>query len=124
MTSVDMGESVVEVVRAFLEKLEAERRTELLLTQGEAARRMSVSLSKLRALIRAGHIQTVRLGGTGRPMVSTEELQRAIREHTESRPKPRAPVELKRKRGRHQPYDAKAEAKQGREWLRKERRKG
>lgn len=50
----------------------------MVFTQEMAAEQLSVSMTKLRELIRANEIQTVRLGGRGHPMITRRELERAL----------------------------------------------
>lgn len=71
-----------DAVRELSKRLGAVRTKPQLYRQEEAARELSISPTKLRRLILSGDVRTTRLGGSGHPMISDEEIRRVIQEGT------------------------------------------
>jgi excisionase family DNA binding protein len=68
-------EAVLEDMRARLERLEEKLGPQpLCFTYPDAAKRLGVGLTKLKQMVRAGEIQTSRVGRV--PMISLAELER------------------------------------------------
>jgi hypothetical protein len=94
-----------------------ESKLPLLLTQGEAARQLSVSLTELKSLVRLGLVPVVRLKNGGHPKIRAEDLVRLIADRVELRILAKRPA--RKRKPRKVPYSAKLEAAKTRERLRR-----
>lgn len=81
MTQTEAG--LVEALWALVRVLDRPSAPRMLLTQDQAAAACGVSKSQLKAWIRVGKVRVVRIQEGAHPLISVEELQRLIREHTE-----------------------------------------
>lgn len=111
-----LGE-LVGAVREMMRRVDAGRLPSLL-TQQMAAKEFSISLSKLKGLIRDGTLQTVKIGGKGHPMVSADEIRRCVNQWTREQSVTRPGRRRKTPPGK---YDAKEEAAKLAEALKKRR---